>query len=39
MKAKSPFLQKFDQLPTALPVFPLENAVLLPNGMLPAFLT
>jgi len=35
MATRSPFLQKFDQLPNTLPLFPLGNAILLPNGYLP----
>ncbi len=35
MTTRSPFLQKFDQLPNTLPIFPLGNAILLPNGYLP----
>lgn len=35
MPTRSPFLQSFDQLPTTLPIFPLTNAILLPNGYLP----
>ncbi len=34
MKPKSPFIQSFDQLPSELPIYPLENA-LLPGGELP----
>lgn len=35
MKNRSPFTQRFDQLPDTLPVFPLTNAVVLPGGFLP----
>jgi len=35
MKKLSPFMQRFDQLPDYLPVFPLANAVVLPGGYLP----
>lgn len=35
MKKKSPFMQKFDELPNSLRIFPLPNAVFLPGGHLP----
>lgn len=35
MNKHSPFTQTFDQLPDTLPVFPLNNAVVLPGGYLP----
>lgn len=35
MKKKSPFMQRFDELPTSLRIFPLPNAVFLPGGHLP----
>jgi hypothetical protein len=35
MKKRHRFLQSFDELPAALPIFPLSNAVLLPGGILP----
>lgn len=31
----SPFEQKFEQLPSTLPIFPLPNALLVPSGKLP----
>ena len=31
----SPFMQTYDRLPDALPIFPLANALLLPAGRLP----
>ena len=35
MKARSPFIQAFAQLPETLTIFPLEGAVLFPSGDLP----
>lgn len=35
MPQRSPFLPQFDDLPTALAIFPLTNAVVLPGGFLP----
>lgn len=35
MKKSSPFAQNFDQLPQSLPIFPLNNAFVLPGGLLP----
>lgn len=35
MKKISPFAQNFDQLPNSLPIFPLNNAFVLPGGLLP----
>lgn len=35
MKQKSPFIQRFDELPNSLRIFPLVNAVFLPGGHLP----
>lgn len=35
MKKISPFAQNFDQLPNSLPIFPLNNAFVLPGGFLP----
>lgn len=35
MRNTSSFMQKFDQLPDTLPIFPLGNAVVLPGGQLP----
>lgn len=35
MKPQSPFIQRFEELPNTLRVFPLSNAVLLPRGHLP----
>jgi Lon protease-like protein len=32
---QSPFNQTFDQLPTTLPIFPLEGAVVMPGAQLP----
>ena len=32
---RSAFIQPYEQLPDTLPVFPLNNAVLLPGGLLP----
>ncbi len=32
---KKPFTQSFEELPNTLPIFPLPNAVMLPNGELP----
>ena len=34
-RALSPFMQTFESLPDALPIFPLANALLLPAGRLP----
>ncbi len=31
----NPFLQRFDQLPTTLPIFPLTGAIVMPGGILP----
>ena len=35
MRAKSPFMQRFEELPSTLRIFPLANAVFLPGGHLP----
>jgi len=35
MKQLSPFMQSFDKLPSTLPIFPLNNAVVLPGSHLP----
>lgn len=35
MRKKSPFTQSFEQLPSTLPIFPLDGAVVLPGGALP----
>ena len=35
MTSRSPFTQKFAKLPETLPIFPLQGAVLLPDGSLP----
>jgi Lon protease-like protein len=35
MRAKSPFMQRFEELPAVLRIFPLANAVFLPGGHLP----
>lgn len=35
MRQKSPFMQRFDELPNSLRIFPLPNAVFLPGGHLP----
>ncbi|MGK0272559.1 MAG: Lon protease-like protein [Cocleimonas sp.] len=35
MKKISPFMQTFEQLPNTLPIFPLNNAVVMPGGHLP----
>ena len=35
MRKKSPFTQSFELLPSTLPVFPLDGAVVLPCGALP----
>lgn len=32
---QNPFIQRFDQLPQTLPVFPLEGAVIMPGAQLP----
>lgn len=35
MRKLSPFMQTFENLPNTLPVFPLNNAVVMPGGQLP----
>lgn len=35
MRKLSPFMQHFEQLPSALPVFPLPNAIIMPGSNLP----
>lgn len=35
MKNRSPFTQRYDQLPDTLPIFPLASAVVLPGAELP----